>query len=96
MDAIFCIVLSTLVLRSWWKSHKPLNRAENYQEAKTQPQTISSFKKESDKTPEDIEAEKLQKEIEKRKNKDIADLKRQGYTDELISVILPTINNDGR
>lgn len=36
---------------------------------------------------------KAQREEEKQKQKEIAELKKQGYTDELIAVILPQINN---
>jgi hypothetical protein len=35
----------------------------------------------------------VEEEVKRRREKDIAELKKQGYTDELIAVILPTINN---
>ena len=44
-------------------------------------------------TKEEKEAEKTRKDIEKQKEKEINELRKQGYTDELIAVIIPTINN---
>lgn len=37
--------------------------------------------------------EELKKDIDKQKQRDIEELRKQGYTDELIAVILPTIYN---
>lgn len=41
--------------------------------------------------PDDAPISKLSED--KQREKDIADLKKQGYTDELIAVILPVIND---
>ena len=61
MDAIFCIVLSYIVLRIWWKSNK-------------------------NPTPEH------------RRNtvKNKWERKKRLTTDEVITVVIPTINNDGK
>ncbi len=85
MDAFWCITLSILVIRWYWNNH----RREPRQESEPIPETVI--------TKELINADKSEKEkmeAEKQRQKDIADLKKQGYTDEIIAVILPTINSN--
>lgn len=88
MEAFLCITLSIIVLRSWWKNRNKndyFNFDERYAATFDMPEPSTAEK----------ESEKLRVEVERRKAKDIEDLKKQGYTDELIAVILPTIN-DGK
>lgn len=84
-DAFWCITLSIIVLRWWWKSGLR-NRRKNIEKdmAAAEAQPIDE---------EALKAIELQKEVDKRREKDIADLKRQGYSDELIATILPVIND---
>lgn len=83
-EAFWCITLSTLILRWWWKGQKFKYRSRMVNQAHTIPPSL---------TEEEIEAAILLEEAEKRKRKDIADLKKQGYSDELITTILPIIND---
>lgn len=81
INAFWCIVLSTLVL--WWFIKDQKRRRE------------SAVPKTSHYVPEappvnETEEERLRRE---QRERDIRDLRKQGYTDELIAVILPTINN---
>ena len=63
MDALFCIVLSIIVLRWWWKGGAgPINDGRN---------TVGN-------------------RFSKRKNR------RKLTTDEVITVVLPTIRHDGK
>ena len=75
MDAFFCITLSILLLRWWWKN----------QDHTPKPPKIPDF-------PPSDTIEPLT-EADKQRNRDIAELKKQGYTDDLIAVILPQLNN---
>lgn len=104
MDAFWCITLGTLVIAWFWKrenrksaERKYDNRAEAERtekqkqdveiakwSAKFMPEPVS---------PEDLEAERALKEAQKQRDRDIAELRKQGYTDELIAAIIPTINN---
>lgn len=93
MDAFFCIVLSYLVLRYCWRSdtfgirHKFKVKEP---EVNTDPAPVKSL-------DEYIAQEKVDRakiEAEKQRDRDIAELKKQGYTDELIATIIPIINNN--
>jgi len=44
-------------------------------------------------TQEEKEAARAARQAEAQREKDIAELKKQGFTDELIATIIPTINN---
>lgn len=44
--------------------------------------------------PKKIEENKAKKAKEKRIQREIADLKKRGYSDDVIAIILPTIMND--
>lgn len=70
MEAFWCITLSIIVLRKWWKHQFPKRP------------TVHVVKSSEPKQPLDLQRER-----------DIADLKRQGYTDELIATILPVVNS---
>lgn len=76
MDAFWCITLSILILRFWWKH-------QAFKKTVKSPAPIPTLSKESG---EDRE-QRLQRE------RDIADLKRQGYTDEVIAIILPQLEH---
>lgn len=78
MDAFWCITLTIVVLRFWWKHQFPKQKAT----PKFTP--VSNAIKLNE-----IDRERLA--LERQHQQDIADLKRQGYTDEVIAVILPTI-----
>ena len=93
MDAFFCITLSIIILRSWWRHNVGVQPRRRDNEFTVEPKSIKSFDVSQKATPEELELEKLNKEVEKQKQRDIADLKKQGYDDELIAVILPTLNN---
>ncbi len=84
MDAFWCITLSTILLRRWYK------RNFKKEEIAIPPETIGSF------SPKygDAEAEKARKEIAKQRKREEAYLRKQGFDDTLIAAILPTINND--
>ena len=86
MIDIFCIVLSVVIIRLWWKSNAP-------KELSTQLKRLIPKKKIKDPTIEIKEPPR--KEVNTKRQKEVAELKKQGYTDELIAVILPIIN-DGK
>lgn len=91
MDAFWCITLIFIILRVMWvRRPRPV----------PQPATPAAYagmtEAELDALDEAEATGKVEKEKEARKQKDIADLKKQGYTDELITVILPTLHNDGQ
>ena len=85
MDAFFCITLSILVLRYWWKHHPP---------KASKPEPPQEFDLDKLKKVESYTIERRKREeANKQREKDVAELRKQGYTDELIATILPTINN---
>jgi len=84
MDAFFSIVLSAIVLRMFFKS--------NNKESDPHELRRNTVKARWDRKR--IKAEKLKQE-EKLARKTLRDIEKQKQKDaELISVILPTINND--
>lgn len=90
MDAFFCIVLSYLVLRYCWRSDTFGVRGRFKKPNISNPEPVKSL-------DEYIAQEKIDKvkmEAERQKEKDIAELRNQGYTDELIATIIPIINNN--
>lgn len=93
MDPFWGITLSTIVIARFWK--KENQKRKERKEFKEQ-QRLAAEKEAARPIPlteEEKEAQRVQKEIDKRRERDIADLRKQGYTDELIAVIIPTINN---
>lgn len=85
MDAFWGITISLLLIRAAWKSNW-LRRKPRRVELPPTPIDASALDKE-------FKSEAQKKEVEKRREKEIEELKKQGYTDELIAVIIPTINN---
>ena len=78
MDAFWCILLSILVLSAFIKGQ--VRRKEE-----------KASKIERAQSAERVYSRKT---VKTQEDKDIEELRKQGYTDELIAVILPTINND--
>lgn len=79
MDAFLGITLSFLVIRWYWKR---VTAKRSHKKAYISDMPVPNnpvTKAYVDENPQ--------------RQKEIADLKRQGYTDELIAVIIPTINN---
>lgn len=103
MDPFWGITLSLLAISKFWKSERGKNidkrdeqkRIEDKIEQEKQKAVIAKYTAVFSEplTEEEKEAEKLQKDIEKQKERDIAELRKQGFTDELITTIIPTINN---
>lgn len=79
MDAFWCILLSTIVLRWAWKSNV-FNIARKRQPDKIPPIEFS-------------QTDQNKKPIDKETERDIAELRKRGFTDDLIAMIIPTINN---
>lgn len=89
MEAFWAITIIIVVVRLYWKhSTDTLPREE-----KVEPPVTQAPTRVQDDVIADTKAEHARKEIERQKEKEIAELKKQGYTDELIAIILPTINN---
>lgn len=103
MELFWCIVLSTIVLRWWWKRNKPdlWEDDKKKEEIKEAPSLNMEAAKEMQKEAKDkailaeaqAKLEREQREKQRQYDRDVAQLKKQGYTDELIAVIMPTINN---
>lgn len=100
--AFWAILMGIIAIRLYWKHSTP-SRHDNLREAffgkrKKRELPISGnagFKisPEMQKLHDKLKVDLAQKEIDDQKKRDIEDLRRQGYNDELIAVILPTINN---
>ena len=84
MDIVgFCsIVLSIIVIRLWWKRNMAKELSIRLKPDKPVNHPFVGIV--------DIQ----RKEVDTKRQKYIAELRKQGYTDELIAVILPVINND--
>jgi hypothetical protein len=80
MDAFWCITLSIFVGRWWWKHQFP--KQPNRPKFTPVSNAIALNR-----------AIEKKSELQLQHERDIADLKRQGYTDEVIAVIMPTIQN---
>lgn len=101
MELFWCIVLSTIVLRYWWKRNKPDLWEDDKEKIKEAPSLNLEAAKEMQKEAKDkavlaeaqAKLEKEQKQKQLQYDRDVAQLRKQGYTDELIAVIMPTINN---
>lgn len=103
MDAFWGITLSALVVSRYWKREKIKDEDRKYYEKKRKDDIEKAKQKEVIEKYSAIfsspltEAEKkdtqAKKKAEKEREKEIEQLRKQGYTDELIAVILPTINN---
>lgn len=77
MDAFWCITLSVVLIRMWWKHQagKPLINIRHNKKVVT-----VSFP--PSKTPAQLQRER-----------DAEDLRKQGYSDEIIATILPVVTN---
>lgn len=104
MDPFWAITLSIIAISIFWKrenrksddrKHLKDREAERIEKLK-QEEVIAQFTEAIQPeplTPEESEAEKARKAEERQREKDIEDLRRQGFTEELITTIIPTINN---
>lgn len=92
MDAFWCITLSILLIRWVWKR----NRKRRFEDEQTEIPEQDFGPIITKELIEADNAERARQKEQKQRDKDIAALKKQGYTDEIIAVILPTINNDGK
>lgn len=79
IELLIFLVLTTIVVRLWLKVVLRMNWWHKIFPEEELYQGIDEIKQ--------------QNQGDSKRQKEIADLKRQGYTDELIAVILPTINN---
>lgn len=93
MDPFWGITLSYLVLRKWWRHQKEEEALKKQDKEEFFEKYDYAQKTVAQKTPEQLAEELAQQQFEAERQKDINDLKKQGYTDELIAVILPTIRN---
>lgn len=96
MDAFWCIVLSTILLRWWWKRNTPDLWEDKTEQPTTPVLNARDVEEAEDKkilTEAQAKLDKEEKEKQKQHDKEILELRKQGYTDDIIAVILPTINN---
>lgn len=103
MDPFWGITLSLLAISKFWKSERGRTKdkktekqmLEDKIEQEKQKAVIAKYTAvfSEPMSKEEKESEKLEKEIEKQREKDIEELRKQGFTDELITTIIPTINN---
>lgn len=103
MDPFWGITLSVLVISRYWKRERIKAEDRRYYEKK-QKDDIEKAKQEEvierystifagPMTSGERAKIKAKKKVEDERKKEIEYLRRRGYTDELIAVILPTINN---
>ena len=95
MEAFWCITLSIIAIRAYLKHSRDSTLGQESEPVSEPPpvvyrDTFATYDKE-DKS--NRQAEKARLEIERQREKEIVELKKKGYSDELIAVILPTINN---
>ena len=103
MDPFWGITLSVIVVSSYWKRQRNRLEDERYHKKKREEQVEKEKQKEVVERYSAIfsapltEAEKKEmqakKKAEREREAEKERLRKQGYTDELIAVILPTINN---
>lgn len=96
MALLCCIIFYALIIELCLKNKEyRIRRKFERQRAEEEAEREARFAEELSKnvlTPEQIEENKLKaKEAEYRKQ-----LEKEGYSEELITVILPTIMNDGK
>lgn len=82
MEAFWTITIIMVTLWFKWRSYSTRIRQEQELEEAERERALQKA------------TEKTKQEVDKQLEADIKELKKQGYTDELIAVILPTINND--
>lgn len=93
MDPFWGITLSVIAISSFWKSEKRKSAERRYEKARREEKAIAEASRPIPLSEEEKEAKRVQKEIEKQRDRDIQDLRKQGLSEELITTILPTINN---
>ena len=93
MDPFWGITLSVIAISSFWKSEKRKSAERRYDKARREEKAIAEASRPIPLSEEEKEAKRIQKEIDKQRERDIQDLRKQGFSEELITTILPTINN---
>lgn len=99
MDPFWCITLGTLVVARFWKREKRKNKERRYEkeehnkrvEQAKQDEVIAKYSAVFGAPMSKEEKEAIA--AKRQRDKEVEELRKQGYTDELIAVILPTINN---
>ena len=100
MDAFWGVTLSVIAISMFWKRQNKRNSNIQYEKEKQE----RAYAKEQDRInkamfaamkgkPQPPPLTLEEQEAKKQEEKDIAELKKLGYDDELIAVILPTINS---
>lgn len=99
MDAFWGITLSVIAISMFWKRERIKKEDRRYDRQKA-AEKIEKQKQQKviDKYASIFAGpltseEKAEVRAEKERELEIEQLRKQGYTDELIAVILPTINN---
>ena len=99
MDAFWGITLSVIAISWFWKRERIKKEDRRYDRQKAAEKIEKQRQHEVIDKYTPIFAgpltaeEKAEIKAEKEKEKEVERLRKQGYTDELIAVILPTINN---
>ena len=90
MEGFWAVAIIYGIFRNEFRKYKERKQEEDvYEYENYYIRRPASVPKPVEKTPAQIRQEKE----EKQREQDIKDLRKQGYTDELIAVILPTIRN---
>lgn len=96
MEPFLCITLSLWLISKVIKSNnavRPVIRQSPPQKVDKKADPFADWGEDDEEVGTKQPDIKAQKEAEAQHQRDIVDLRKQGYTDELIAVILPTINN---
>lgn len=94
MGAFWCITLGFIILRDYIKSHaKEAPKNIKPEPEPVKPVTYAIEEQSMEEAIEDAKAEVASQADELQKERDCAELRKQGFTEELITVIIPTINN---
>ena len=103
MDPFWGITLSVIAISSFWKRERiKAARGRIHQRKKADEQERIKQEEVIDRysaifsepmTREEVSEEKRKQDNEKERERETERLRKEGYTDELIAVILPTINN---
>lgn len=103
MDAFWGITLIVLIMVGVLKregrirdekDEEKTRHAKQFEQARQDQviaETLADFN--APESKEEKEARQAAIRAERQREKDIAELKKQGFTDELIATIIPTINN---
>lgn len=103
MDPFWCITLSVITVSTVFKRERnkrkekkaELEKIDRRIEAEKEQAVIEQYRAvfSVPETVEEKEARKAAKQAQEQHDKDVAELRKQGFTDELIATIIPTINN---